>query len=289
MPGRKYERLSVEEFGQRLIVTRDLDPVYVALHDCPFDHATMSRWLLGYWCTYHCGVASYLSDQTDEDFWKFLMRAAVNETPAPGGGRWPRGSERRHWRGQQAVRSAEDLQARSGGDPGALVEALWKGPMDYASVARRVKEWRGFGDWISFKVADMIDRVQCRPVDFDEAAVFMFKDPAKAALMVYNQRNSRGIDIDNCTREQRAAAIHAVVTYLTAYFDDLKAPPLYDRPVGLQEVETVLCKWKSHMNGHYPLFNDIDEINHGMVNWVPLSRNAEHFARCMPKREDRTR
>ena len=70
----------------------------------------------------------------------------------------------------------------------------------------------------------------------------------------------------------------------------LLGPPLYDRPIGLQEVETVLCKWKSHLNGHYPLYNDTDEINHGMINWLPGNEVAEQFYKNMVKhgpREDK--
>ena len=58
---------------------------------------------------------------------------------------------------------------------------------------------------------------------------------------------------------------------------------MYERPVGLQEVETILCKWKSHMNGHYPLNNDIMEIRHGLKDWLPVSALARAFYDAMPE------
>lgn len=281
MPKRSYDRLTVEKFGHQLIVSGDLDPVYIALHRCAFTFDVLSKWLIGYWCLYHCGAASFLAEQSDADFWDTLMLAARNEAPAPTGGRWPRASERRHWRGQQAMRSVEDLSFYRG-TPAELVESLWDGDMDFASVSKRVQAWRGFGPWIAFKVADMLDRVMGRPVDFDEAAVFMFKDPRKAALMQWRVYHPEQADIG-----PPEEAIRHVVNRLIGTFSNLKAPPDYRRPIGLQEVETVLCKWKSHMNGHYPLFNDTDEINEGMVNWLPHSDVAKAFAKNMVQRDPR--
>ena len=138
----------------------------------------------------------------------------------------------------------------------------------------------------------MLDCVLCRPVDFDEAAVFMFKDPAKAALMQWDLHNTTELPSDCWPKlvngkSLRDAAIHDTVQRLTQEFNDLRAPPSYKRPIGLQEVETVLCKWKSHMNGHYPLFNDTDEINEGMVNWLPHSEAAVTFAKAMVQRDPR--
>ena len=275
MSKRSYERLPIEEFGRQLITSGDLDPVYIALHRCDFPFDVLSKWLIGYWCLYHCGAASFLAEQ--HDFYGYLMKAAHNDMPAPTGGRWPRNSERRHWRGKQAVNSAADLCLR--GTPSQLVGSLWDGPNDCGSVMSRVQKWRGFGPWIGFKAADMLDRVLGRPVDFDEASIFIFKDPAKAALMQWRVYHPMQAGIGN-PRE----AISHVVGRLIREFDDLKAPPLYDRPIGLQEVETVLCKWKSHMNGHYPLFNDTDEINHGLAEWQPHSEVAVKFAENMVTR-----
>lgn len=157
--------------------------------------------------------------------------------------------------------------------------------MDFSSVSARVQELRGFGPWIAFKVADMIDRLGMGAVDFDEAGVFMFKDPAKAALILRGKQDGKDY-IHHGTKEQQGRAIHEVVTYLVGVFDGLSAPPLYDRPIGLQEVETVLCKWKSHLNGHYPLGKDTCEINEGLVDWLPHSDNAGKFYLNMVKERD---
>lgn len=55
--------------------------------------------------------------------------------------------------------------------------------------------------------------------------------------------------------------------------------------MNIQEVETVLCKWKSHMNGHYPLWNDIREINGGLEPWAGRCSAARAFLNHMPKEQ----
>lgn len=284
---RSYERISVEQFGRQLITSGDLDPVYIALHRMDMGSSKLSRWLLAYWCLYHCGLACHLSEFQGEQFWDELEKAARNDTPSPVGGRWPRGSERRHWRGAQAITSCASLRSRYGAAPEGMVEYIASGPqgtLPFVTVAERAKEHAGFGPWISFKVADMLDRLGIRQVSFTGADVFMFKDPVLAAKMVYAQK--AGMDprrVREGLIKVKDDVIPEVVGYLENEFRDLMAPPLFERPIGLQEVETVLCCWKSHMNGHYPLYNDIMEINDGLSPWLPSNSTARDMYLAMPK------
>lgn len=273
-------KMDVISFGGALLETRDLDPVYCGLVEARLDPETLSRWLVAYWCLYHCGAASWLSEQPDRKFWGWLEIAATNEEAAPTGGRWPRGAERRHWRGLQAINSAWHLRKRYSG-AGAMVEGILYprgGPEERTAktVMERAQTHVGFGPWIAFKIADMLDRVWGEPVDFNEAAVFMFKDPAKAADMLWQ---SYGNEIPVGTTGHRST----VVKMLESAFRNYKAPPLYDRPVNIQEVETVLCKWKSHQNGRYPVGKDIREIRHGLEEWARHSHTAEALLGALPE------
>ena len=127
---------------------------------------------------------------------------------------------------------------------------------------------------MAFKVCDMLERIYRVRVDFDQAAVFMFKDPMKAAKLCCENWHGPGfipsMDVDK------------VVNRLVGEFQNLSAPPHNDRPIGLQEVETVLCKWKSHLNGHYPLYNDIYEIDAGLATW-DFCKTARDFRAAMPE------
>lgn len=107
----------------------------------------------------------------------------------------------------------------------------------------------------------------------------MFSEPRKSALMVARQRLGLA---ENATFKDENAVIKGVVEHLTAHFHDTTAPPRHERAIDLQEVETILCKWKSHMNGHYPVGKDIVEISQGLQPWIKYSETAMMMSQAMP-------
>lgn len=281
----RYELLTVEAFGAHLLDTNDLDPLYVALSRWGVTPAQCKRWLVAYWCFYHAGVACWIAEHEGAAFWDQMQIAARNEFLTPLGGRWPRGHERRHFRGEAAQRAVAELAERYRIDPGDMVNYIigrLEGrhqPRTFANVVRRVREHRQFGPWMAFKIADMIDRTMGVTVNFGEDDVFMYRDPAKAALMLWAAHHP-----DDESRVPQTEKIGWVVERLRREFRGYLAPPRYERPIGVQEIETILCKWKSHCNGHYPLYNDIDDINAGLQEWAPHAPSAELLLRAMPKR-----
>lgn len=301
MASRNYNRLPIETFGRILITSGDLDPIYTALTRAQsvgdFSPEQVKRWMVAYWCFYSAGVASFISQHEGLEFWRWMRIAAINEEPTPVGGRWARGHERRHYRAAIAINSVKELTERYNIRPERMVELIavrstdpgqpFQGALGvpaslpFSVVSARAQTHSGFGPWIGFKVADMVDRVLGIPVDFDNAAVFMFKDPEKAAMMLWEQRE--GHKYPPNVRPKREAILNAVASHLIKTFSDLQAPPRLDRPINIQEVETVLCKWKSHMNGHYPLDNDIREINEGLRPWLGYSPAASAFFAHMPR------
>jgi len=232
---------SPEEFGRALIETLDLDPVYVAVHNGPLGFDQLARWLVAYWCFYHAGVASALSEVAQPHCFWGEMKTAANSR------RTPRGRERRHFRGELARSSLAQLSERWA-NPVAWVEALWE-RRTAREVISDVRRERGFGPWIAFKIADMIERLGA-PITFD-SDVLMYDEPSSAALAIANERGFSG------TAEAR---VLRVADGLAAALADLSAPPLHERAIGFQEVETVLCKWKAHRAGRYPLGIDSREL-----------------------------
>lgn len=284
-----YPRLSIEDFGRNLLETGDLDPLYIALaNGFPIgqgiakDQLALNRFLVAYWCLYHVGSAAWIAEHEGDEFWEKLMDSALQRTVPVVGGRWQRGHERRHFRGAQGEAAVKALRSKYE-KPEHMVSYLAGGEdvQSFKAVSERVQEHRGFGPWMAFKVCDMLEVLGMASVDFDEAAVFMFKDPARAAEMVFRAKTGTPAD-QEIPRDQ---AINFSVSFLENVFKSFKAPPVFDRAIGLQEVETVLCKWKSHMNGHYPLNNDIHEINSGLEPWVPHSPIAAKIRANMPSGE----
>lgn len=285
----------IVDFGRTLLETGDLDPIYIALRGLQFEDEQLCRWLVAYWCFYHAGFACYACDAEDTaNYFERLVIAAANVAPTPLGGRWPRGAERRHFRGLQGIQAVGELAAKFN-SASEIIDMITERKLKYGSPAQdqpipaerimaNARKLRGFGPWISFKVADMVERLGLELVSFDKAAVFMFKDPVEGARRLFDQENVqmgeeglKGIPIQ--------IKIDWSLSYLEHRLGHYKAPPAFDRPIGLQEMETILCKWKSHQNGHYPALKDINEIRHGLTDWAKVSNTAQRFLNVMPNGE----
>jgi hypothetical protein len=252
----------IRAFGCRLVDSLDLDPVYVALHRLRsvWGHERVKRWLMAYWCFYDSGFACYAS-QDEQNYPSRMRIAAENRQPSPlPGGKWPRAKERRHYRGQAAI---DSMAVISELDVNRFFFELAESDT-LPEFREKVERLPLFGPWISFKAADMMERVLGVPIPFDNAAVFMFKDPREAAIMLWRQQ----MDFPNdAFPKDLPAVLNGAVDYVLESLGDRKAPPSFDRRVNVQEAETVLCKWKSCVRGHYPDYNDLIEIRQGLDRW----------------------
>lgn len=254
--------MGIEEFGSALVMSRDLDPCYVALHGARLDRPQLHRWLLAYWCFYHMGAASYLSELTGEGFWRSMDIAATNKI-GPGelsnlpSDRWPRASERRYFRGPKCERVVEWLRNRWPEPEGAVAHVVGMSsgigvPRTEKSVMHVIGEWPLFGPWIGFKAADMLERCAGVKIAFSPDIGLVYKEPRACLDILVSQRGG--------TPEERYAEV-------SEYFAATPAPPALDRGCGPQEVETILCKWKSHLAGRYVVGKDILEVRHALSGW----------------------
>lgn len=260
---------TIQTFGEILLTTGDLDPLYIALHRAELGAQHLRRWLFAYWCCYNAGAASWISEQ--EDYWPTMQRMAANETPTPLGLRWPRGHERRHFRGAAAVKAVTSYQDRT---PEAICAWIESAAPSFAEVRKRVLSLHLFGPWISFKVGDMLDRVAQVPMNFSEADVLMFDQPYNSALEVWS--HFPGDEIARAMVSEKEA-VKKTVWQLLQDFNNFLAPPTYDRRVNIQEIETILCKWKSHNNGSYPVGLDSRELRGGLHYWATVSPTARRL------------
>lgn len=249
---------NVKAFGSALLEARDLDPIYDMLYAADLAREQLYRWLLAYWWFYHAGVAANIASAPD--FYRQALRAFDEK--------WPRGTERRHFRSAPARASIIWFQERFA-DPTQAIESL-EAPT-FQGVKTKVLEWPLFGDWIAFKVADMLERVGGFRISFADCELDFYDSPAKAALIVAEQAGRPDWQVAE------------VVFYLTEIFRDFQAPPDYARPLGVQEIETILCKYKSHLSGHYPVGKDRHEIFEGLGGWgVLASRLRESLKASHP-------
>lgn len=275
---RNYQRCGIRRFGAQLLISGDLDPVYVALLNANLPAAQLSRWLVAYWCFYHSGFASAASERRRGDFWAFMEEAARNKTETPVGGRWPRGTERRHFRGEAARKALYGLRKRYGDRPEDMVDYVATGRSSVRAVIRRAETHDGFGPWIAFKVADMVDAL-IRPVEQDDLSLFLYHTPRQSILEHYE----RGI-IRTKLRDEEDR-LEFAMDWLQRSFESYTIPHKRNTsPPDWFALETVWCKHLSHMHGHYEFNKDIDEIRHGLEPWVTHSPTARKFLRGMPER-----
>lgn len=265
--------MSCYDFGRRLIETNDLDPVYVVLWHSGLDEGgrpnALCRWLLAYWCFYHAGTASWILDAPEviptslNQYWSRMWEAAGSKA-------YPRGHERRHFRGENARNSIGFLYNQGINNlfsplivgPGVVDSKTGNRPVRsfrVSDVMSYVQTWTGFGPWIAFKVADMLERLNLSPVQFDDAAMFLFDSPREGARMLWDTEHTRPPTPGEAERE----AVDLILNELGS----IPAPPRYERPINAQEAETVLCKWKSYMKGHYRLGEDIESLRAGLLRY----------------------
>lgn len=285
-------RMSVTAFGEALIRTRDLDPVYVALYGARLPRDQLCRLLLAYLCFYHLGVAAWLSEWEEDGYWLWMTVAAENKVgPREAQGkvlsalRWPRAAERRHFRGQKCVDAVRWL-AREFGRPEAPVEHLTltnlpgsEGGLTEKVVMERVEAWPMFGPWVAFKAADMLERIMGVPVQFDRELGLMYEEPRKGLDLLAAEGDPGVPPTPGVQPAQKWWH-----SYLLDQFSKFPAPPAGDRPCGPQETESVLCKWKSYMNGHYWVGKDIHEVRTALIGW---GETASRLLTYMPEEVSR--
>jgi hypothetical protein len=136
-------------------------------------------------------------------------------------------------------------------------------------------------------MSDMLERVMGHPVDFGNCGMGVYKEPRAAAALILTGNQKATIndsDLESVMQKM----------LLPEHLGTLMAPPDFARPVNVQEIETCLCKYKSHINGHYPPGKDTLEVLNGLkeARWgnsitrsmvevletLPYARSAPHLA-----------
>lgn len=132
-----------------------------------------------------------------------------------------------------------------------------------AEIMNTVQRWVGFGPWISFKVADMIDRLGLAKIKFGMDEI-LYDSPLEGAKLIYRQKYPGTTPPANVG----LWAIDSILGKLGHL-----APPRYERQINAQEAETILCKFKSYVGGRYHVGEDIESCRKGLSRFdCPSSR-----------------
>ena len=258
--------LDVITFGRQLVETNDLDPVYTMLWKAQLSPPKLRRWLMAYWLFYDVGTASFCSEFKDEHFWRKGCMVADSM-------KYPRGTERRHFRGRLSEMSIVGLMQRPVDWYFRYATTWTRLPVPLEKVMTRVQTWDGFGPWIAFKVADMLERLNLCRIDFSDADTFLFDSPKEGAALVAEKYGKFNVLAQS--NPSRFA-----VDFLRERLGQLTAPPRHERKLNGQEFETILCKWKSHLNGKYEVGKDSHEICHSLLRFAKCS-TSQRLLKCL--------
>jgi len=258
--------MDIREFGTQLIRTGDLDPVYIGLYKARMPREQLERALIAYWYFYSLGFAAWASETEGDAFWKRMETAAINLEPSPLGERWPRATERRHFRGQKCINAIYWLRKEQ---PEYWVRSL-KDAKTEKDVMAAVNEWPMCGNWIAFKAADMLERVYGQPITFDQNIGLMYSSPRAALDLLAADPEFIAVD----------KTPEGLYRNLLTFFSSHRAPPGNDRFCNAQETETILCKWGSMQTGHYHVGKDLTEVRHALAGW---GTTAQRITDVMPE------
>jgi hypothetical protein len=246
------------EFGESLLTTGDLDPIYIMLQrgidNNLLNRGSLCRWLWVYWLFYHAGVASYA---TDHDDWQNWLQETLRTLP--------RGMERRHFRGKQAQRTLIYFPCEEAIE--AFFEKLCR-CVTFNQVQDACAPVPMFGPWITWKLADMLERLGLAKIEFPGSSLCIYAEVRKGAAVILKG------DLKAPLNDQE---LDYVVSALKEQFSDWVAPPRSERPINVQEIETILCKYKATQTGHYYVGKDCRDIKEALIGWGSLANTLAEY------------
>lgn len=247
--------MSFKDFSAALITTGDLDPDYLVLKEHAADTNMTSEDLFR-WIILKVFVYDTASEMSIMYFNKDFDEVVY-------------GAERRKNK-RNTVKQMNDVINK-------FDASILAGGIHYRDFKKYVTQFPGIGPWAAWKMADLLERVMeiniNFTVDFREAYEF----PLKGLLRV----NGYTDDDMPMLKEGQAYA-----RMMDAAIKSLGPVWSYEAPCGrrtlnLQELETCLCKYHSHLGGHYNVGQDTRHLMHRMkAEGHKMPSNVEaHFKR----------
>jgi hypothetical protein len=177
-----------------------------------------------------------------------------------------RGRERRHFRGLLSRKSVAWLEHHF---EGWATQRIWS-DLETAETAKQVvklvTEWVGFGNWIAFKVADMLERLELNSkLKFEASELTLYDSPRHGAKDIWDMESAHWGDSGEVYIGGEPCDVTGWgVEFLLMNLVGQVAPPSGNRPVNIQEAETVMCKYHAYLNGNYHIGEDIRALKQAL-------------------------
>lgn len=213
-------------FVNKKLSIGDVEPMYGAIVEAVPSRATREMLCMGEGLADHLGLAATMAEGPASSFWE-RAEAFVRQGQ--------RGGARRHFRSTKALRAIEELDRRF-----PVLHSFFAGmPDTWAEARKYITDCPEFGNFSAFKIADMAERTCGVRIDFSAATIKdLSKFPRRGLALAAG--SFAGADSPEAMLKK---ALNNKWVRL--------APPLYDRPLNLQEIETCLCNY-GHSKWHPP-------------------------------------
>lgn len=239
--------------------------MYEVIHKLDATHSRdwMGRFVMYFLLFYDAGGAYRIAEENPKDYWEEVKRLAmIKETK--------RGTERRHFRGKNALSAIVNLQNRKNNNPWEILKNMYyggiytsemppKAPPTYTEFYHRMStEFAGtqFGPYFIWKLYDIFNVALGMPIYLSrhEALMYMPEEPRKAAQYFFHSFEE-GLD-----------AVFAYIRYIPH-------PVKPHINCGYAEAETVLCMMKGAFQTRtHEIGDDIDEKWEQLRDYPELQR-----------------
>lgn len=232
-----------QRFAEITIKTNDLDPMYSVIKGLNETRSRdwMGRFIIYFLCFYDAGGAAVAAEEWTDNYWEKLKAAGQDSTVK-------RGTERRHFRGKNALNACVNLEIKNKTPWQVLVDLYGETVSPtYTEFSQRITRlYAGcqLGPYFIWKLYDIFNVCLGWPITMNdaEAQKYMPDEPRKAAATFFS-------DVDFST----------ALSFVTSYISQFDHPVRSGR-CGLAEAETILCMMKGFFQTKsHTIGDDIDD------------------------------
>lgn len=232
------------QFGKHLIGSKDIDPVYPVLRRLERGLTEEQKLWMSFlyvgW--YHLPVAAEVFDLFPEP-----NRDLLNYINP----KFPTGIERRAHRGGNITKHLEDFFSKiesAGGIKWYFTNGLYHDDhrQNWMVMNERLQQIHGNGRWAAYKHCEILRRVHHLPLEAPDMGNRFSSGPREGLATLYGPLEGQG---------------DAVILTLDKQGLDLQRRlKKQGLAVDIEQLETILCNWKSLVKGKYYVGHDIDEM-----------------------------
>lgn len=250
-----------QECSEKLIRTGELDPVYnlVAHARDTLGIDWTQRFCMAHLMFYNVAESIILADVEEEHFWFRVLQGVHTR---------PRGQERRHYRGFNALSSIDSMRADP---PGTVFQVPLAGNNPGLHTVYRnldTAKYLGFGDYFRLKWTDLLDVTFKVDMDYTILPKYLFDGAAKGLESIWPDR-------------PHVESLEEIVDFIKGWADPFQGY----RPCGISEAETIACAYRTYyVKTTYKFGWDINNL------WTTLlthgSKNAPALLAGLPARTE---